>query len=214
MLVEKIIKSFDFEDGIGAFQPVSTWGSGISITAQSTAHSGNVALRCYASSGIGYARASLGEVPELDEYRLEYWCNSSNRGYGYTDVGITVVDGLGRLIARIGSNDYDLRDTNGSTFVPTRPVGVWMRHIIEWSRITGSITHIVEDVNGVTLGLRTITRSDTIGKVPAEIRCCVRGYTVSHAVLYDDIKLYHYVEHEERKTVGGRGILSTGMIVV
>lgn len=213
MLAAKIINAFDFEDGIGEFQPVSTWGNGISILASSTAHRGDVALRCYASKGIGYARASLGEVPESDIYRLEYWCNSSNRGYGYTDVGITVVDATSSLIARIGSNDDDLRDTNGSTFVSTRPVGVWMRHIIEWDRMTGEITHVVEDTNGATLGSRNIIYSGAIGKIPAEIRCCVRGYTVSHTVLYDDITLSHYVEHEERKTVGGNGIYSTGMVV-
>jgi PKD repeat protein len=182
-----IVREWTFESGTEeGFTPVSTWGSGMTLSVSPSAHGGAYALQCYANNGIGYAKAPLLVPPDSRNFLIEYWIRSSNIGYGYTSVGMTVVDASGGKIAEIGGND-DWRDTDGTVFINPRVPGVWVRHMITWNKDTGVIDHFVYDANGVLLGSRTITRAATVGKVPAAVWCNVRGYTVAHTIQYDDI---------------------------
>ena len=180
-------KKWTFESGtVEEFTGVGTWGNGMEVSVSPTAHTGAYSLQCYANNGIGYAKAPLENVPEASTYKVEYWIRSSNIGYGYTDTGISIVDASGAMIAGIGGNDYIFTDTE-NTYICDRPAGVWVHHIIEWDRDTGVIDHFIYDSNGTLLGSRQITLAASVGKIPAEIRCRVRGYSVAHTIQYDDI---------------------------
>ncbi|MDD4454666.1 MAG: PKD domain-containing protein, partial [Candidatus Methanomethylophilaceae archaeon] len=181
------VKEWTFESGTEeGFTGVDTWGDGINVSVSSTAHDGMYALQCYASRAIGYARAPLENVPDASTYRVDYWIQSSASGYGFTETGISIVDADGALIAGISGGDTTFTGTDFNV-ICNRPVGVWVRHVIGWEKDTGVIDHMVYDTNGTLLGSRQITRAASIGKVPAEIQCHIRG--TNHYIQYDSITL-------------------------
>ena len=184
-----IIGDWTFESGtVEGFAPVSTWGGGMTQSVSTSAHTGSYALQCDANNGIGYARTSVLNPPNSTNYKMEYWVWSSAAGYGYTDVGIQVVDSTGALIAKIDGSDNDIRDTDHNVMLAYRPAGVWLRHLVQWNKDTGVIDHNVFAENGTALCSSQITRAATVGKIPAEVQAHVRGLTVAHTIRYDDIR--------------------------
>jgi PKD repeat protein len=187
-----VFKEWTFESGtVEGFTPVTTYsgtGSPVTLSVSTSAYSGSYALQCYATNAQGYGKTIVLDPSNATNYKLEYWVWSENTGYGYTSVGISIVDSAGNMIAGMNGGDNTIQDTDGTT-ICSRPAAVWVRHLVEWNKATGVINHAAYDTNGTLLGSRQITRAATVGKVPAGIWCNVRGYPYDHTIRYDDIRL-------------------------
>jgi len=203
--VVTVIKSWTFESGtLEGFTGVTTYGGddiwGLPHYNEidvSVVSSGTYVLRCTAGNCLGYAKAPLENLPDVGGYQVEYLVHSSNShqtaaGSGYTGAAITVVDGDGDLIAQITGDNTSYYPTGYPTdpsgdIICRRIAGAWLHHIIKWRSDNGLIHHYVYDDGGALLGFFEVRRAETIGKIPAEIRCLVGGHRGTHIVDYDNI---------------------------
>jgi len=185
--------SEDFEGGVipSNFTHVNTWNNGHSRSIASFANptGGAKSLNLTASNGIGYQDVKLPELGSKKIWTLEYWAHSSASGYGYTDIGITVVNKNGANMGSIGANDNDHRNTFNSVFMSPRPAGVWSRFKIVINTETGSVDHLIYNASGTLLASNSVVVNDAIGATPDRLFVKVRGYSVTHTIHYDDISL-------------------------